>query len=86
MNRILFFVLIFFTNITYTQEIDSKVIVNSDQINQTNKTVFLNLEKAITTFINSKSWSDNNFLIHEKIDLNILITVLSYSNNKIFSY
>ena len=82
MNRVLFFVLILFINITYTQEIDSKVIVNSDQINQTNKTVFLNLEKAITTFINSKSWSDNNFLIHEKIDLNILITVLSYSNNK----
>ena len=82
MNRILFFVLILFINITYTQEIDSKVIVNSDQINQTNKAIFLNLEKSITTFINSKSWSDNNYLIHEKIDLNILITVLSYSNNK----
>ena len=82
MNRILFFVLILFINITYTQEIDSKVIVNSDQINQTSKAIFLNLEKSITTFINSKSWSDNNFLIHEKIDLNILITVLSYSNNK----
>ena len=82
MNRILFFVLILFINITYTQEIDSKVIVNSDQINQTSKAIFLNLEKSITTFINSKSWSDNNYLIHEKIDLNILITVLSYSNNK----
>ena len=82
MNRVLFFVLILFINITYTQEIDSKVIVNSDQINQTNKAIFLNLEKSITTFINSKSWSDNNYLIHEKIDLNILITVLSYSNNK----
>ncbi|MBT6448505.1 MAG: DUF4835 family protein, partial [Flavobacteriaceae bacterium] len=58
MNRILFFVLILFINITYTQEIDSKVIVNSDQINQTNKAIFLNLEKSITTFINSKSWSD----------------------------
>ena len=81
-NRILLFVLILFINITYTQEIDSKVIVNSDQINQTNKAIFLNLEKSITTFINSKSWSDNNYLIHEKIDLNILITVLSYSNNK----
>ena len=81
-NRKLFFVFILLTNLSYTQEIDSKVIVNSDQINQTNKAVFSNLEKSITTFINSKSWSDNNFLIHEKIDLNILITVLSYSNNK----
>jgi len=52
MNRILFFVLILFINITYTQEIDSKVIVNSDQINQTSKAIFLNLEKSITTFIN----------------------------------
>ena len=81
-SRIIFFVFIFFININYTQEINSKVIVNSDQINQTNKSIFSNLEKSIITFINSKSWSSNNLLNHEKIDLNILITILSYSNNK----
>ena len=82
MNKINFFLFFFLVQINYSQDIDCNVIVNSDQINQTNKSIFSNLEKSITTFINSNSWSENIFLNHEKIDLNLLITVTSYSNNK----
>ena len=82
MNKINFFLFFFSVQINYSQDIDCNVIVNSDQINQTNKSIFSNLEKSITTFINSNSWSENIFLNHEKIDLNLLITVTSYSNNK----
>ena len=39
---------------------------NFNMINQTNKSIFSNLEKSITTFINSNSWSDKSFLNHEK--------------------
>ena len=82
MNKINFFLFFFLVQFNYSQDIDCNVIVNSDQINQTNKSIFSNLEKTITTFINSNSWSENIFLNHEKIDLNLLITVTSYSNNK----
>tara|TARA_B100000768_G_scaffold182014_1_gene208424 strand:- start:1789 stop:2682 length:894 start_codon:yes stop_codon:yes gene_type:complete len=82
MNKITFFLFFFLIQFNYSQDIDCNVIVNSDQINQTNKSIFSNLEKSITTFINSNSWSENIFLNHEKIDLNLLITVTSYSNNK----
>ena len=82
MNKINFFLFFFLVQFNYSQDIDCNVIVNSDQINQTNKSIFSNLEKSITTFINSNSWSENIFLNHEKIDLNLLITVTSYSNNK----
>tara|TARA_B110000438_G_scaffold39778_1_gene39686 strand:- start:4138 stop:5031 length:894 start_codon:yes stop_codon:yes gene_type:complete len=82
MNKLIFFLLLIIFQINSSQEINCKVFVNSDMINQTNKSIFSNLEKSITTFINSNSWSDKSFLNHEKIDLNLLITVNSYSNNK----
>ena len=82
MNKLISFLLLIIFQINSSQEINCKVFVNSDMINQTNKSIFSNLEKSITTFINSNSWSDKSFLNHEKIDLNLLITVNSYSNNK----
>ena len=43
--------------------------------------MFSDLEKSISTFINSTSWSNNSLLNHEKIDVNLLITINSYSDN-----
>ncbi|MGY8945452.1 MAG: type IX secretion system protein PorD [Flavobacteriales bacterium] len=77
----LFFILLV-TNLNFSQEIDGKIIVNSDFINQTNKSVFNNLEKSISNFINLNSWAENKMLDFEKIDLNLLITITSYSDNK----
>jgi len=82
MKKLTIFLLIFTFQINFCQEIYCKVLVNSDKINQTNKSIFSNLEKSITTFINTNSWSNKSFLNHEKIDLNLLVTINSYSNNK----
>jgi hypothetical protein len=71
----------FFTNLIFSQEIEGEVIVNSNLINQTNKSVFDNLEKSISTFINTSSWTNNKILAYEKIDLSLLITVTNYSDN-----
>ena len=71
----------FFTNLIFSQEIEGEVIVNSNLINQTNKSVFDNLEKSISTFINTSSWTNNKILDYEKIDLSLLITVTNYSDN-----
>ena len=71
----------FFTNLIFSQEIDGKVIVNSNLINQTNKSVFSNLEKSISTLINSYSWTNDKILDYEKIDLSLLITITNYSDN-----
>jgi len=56
-------------------------MVNSNQISQTNKSVFTNLEKSIASLINSRSWSANNLSKIERLNLNVLINVISYSNN-----
>tara|TARA_B100001094_G_scaffold98310_1_gene94497 strand:+ start:23438 stop:24331 length:894 start_codon:yes stop_codon:yes gene_type:complete len=81
MNKLLYIILIFIFQINYSQDVDCKVLVNSNKINQTNKSMFSNLEKSISTFINSTSWSNNSLSNHEKIDVNLLITINSYSNN-----
>ena len=77
----IFFLLFFLFQNNFSQEINCKVIVNSNQINQTNKSIFSNFEKSASSFINSNKWSNNNFSSHEKINLNVLITIVSYSNN-----
>ena len=82
MNKSLYIILIFIFQINYSQDVDCTVLVNSNKINQTNKSMFSNLEKSISTFINSTSWSNNSLSNHEKIDVNLLITINSYSNNK----
>ena len=73
---------IFFSlNFSYTQEINAKIIVNSESINQTNSSVFKNLEISLSNFINNSSWSNVNYSKFEKVDLNVLLSITSYSNN-----
>ena len=82
MKYIKFFIIFLISNLNYSQDIDCKIIINSELINQTNKSVFTSLEKSISNFINLNSWTENDLSDFEKIDLNLLITVTNYSNNK----
>ena len=71
-----------FLNFVRSQDIFANVIVNSELVRQTNKSVFINLEKEITNFVNNNSWSGNYYSNNEKLKVNILINVLSLNNNK----
>ena len=71
-----------YLNFVRSQDIFANVIVNSDLVRQTNKSVFINLEKEITNFVNNNSWSGNYYSNNEKLKVNILINVLSLNNNK----
>ncbi len=82
MKRTCLILIIFFsTYFSYSQEINAKIIVNSESINQTNSSVFKNLEISLLNFINNSSWSNFNYSEFEKVNLNILFSVTSYSNN-----
>ena len=82
MKHIKIFIILLIFNLNYSQDIDGNIIINSDLINQTNKSVFNSLEKSISNFVNLNSWTENDLSDFEKIDLNLLITVTNYSNNK----
>ena len=68
-------------NFLFSQEINGNIIINSESVNQTNNSVFINLENSISNFINNSVWSNENYSELEKINLNILFSIISYSNN-----
>ncbi|MFI2743451.1 DUF4835 family protein [Zhouia sp. PK063] len=64
------------------QELNCKVTVNSDLINQTNQQIFTGLEKALNQFVNQTKWTNKKFAENERINCNMLITVTSYESDR----
>ena len=80
-NLSLILITILSFNFSFSQEINGNIIINSESVNQTNNSVFINLENSISNFINNSVWSNENYSELEKINLNILFSIISYSNN-----
>ena len=64
-----------------SQQLNCEVIVNSGFINQTEKEIFINLERNIESFLNTNDWDNQSLKNFEKIDCTLIITVLSYSDS-----
>ena len=60
-------------NIAAAQELNAKVTINSSQIANVNKSTFQSLQTALTTFLNTRKWTADKFLINERIDCNFLL-------------
>ena len=60
-------------NIAAAQELNAKVTINSSQIGNVNKSTFQSLQTALTTFLNTRKWTADKFLINERIDCNFLL-------------
>ncbi len=80
----LFFCL-FFVSLSFgltAQELESQVVVNADLVDQTNRQIFETLEQSLNEFINSRSWTQRDFLPQERIKCSFVLTLTSYSNNR----
>ena len=60
------------------QELNCKVRINRSAVQGTNSSVFEALEKAITDFMNGRSWTDLQYTQDERIDCSLSITVKQY--------
>ena len=68
------------------QELNARVTVNSSRINNTvNKNTFLTLQKALTSFLNNRKWTTDNFISVEKIDCNFLLNLQSTGDANVYS-
>lgn len=69
--------LIILANTVTAQELNCTVKVMADGIQGQgqDKEVFRNMQQAITEFMNSRKWTDDQFAPQEKINCNILINV-----------
>lgn len=59
----------------FSQELKCNVTMNSDLIQGTNKSVFSNLQKSISEFVNNRKWSELAFANTERIDCSMNIIV-----------
>ncbi|MEO0901035.1 MAG: DUF4835 family protein [Bacteroidota bacterium] len=83
MRKLLFF-FSFLTAIVFStaQELNCEVVVNSDQVNQTNQQIFRTLERSLNDFVNKNKWTNRVFRENERINARMFITVTQYESDR----
>ena len=79
--KYLIFSAILLSNLNFSQELNCKVTVNYSLVNQTESSVFNELEKNINVFLNENKWTNDSYLEFEKINCSFLITIIDYSDS-----
>lgn len=67
--------------VVQAQELNTRISINSDKIQGTNKQVFTTLENALMEFVNNKKWTDATFATNERIDCTMTIIVNEQADN-----
>ena len=67
---------------TDAQELNAQFVVNADLVNQTNQQIFETLERSLNEFINSQTWSNQDFYPQEKITCSFVLNLSSYNASK----
>lgn len=77
-KRVIIFLslLVFFIR-SYSQELNCKVVVNSDRVQTTEKGIFHDMEVAFSQFMNNTRWTNDAFSQVERIACNLNITIES---------
>jgi len=70
------FLFLFFSS-AHGQELNCKVVVNSDRVQTTERNVFRDMETSFTQFMNDTKWTNDQFSVEERINSNVLITIES---------
>ena len=74
-NWIVFLSVFLFSTVLKSQELNCKVVINSEKIIDVNKSVFNTLQKSITDFVNNRKWSEMTFANSERIECTFSITI-----------
>ena len=80
--RIILFLLVLCTQVR-AQELEAKVNVNHQKINQSSTAVFDDLQQQLTEFINTRQWTNMQFRKNERIrcTFNIIVNKYNESDN-----
>jgi hypothetical protein len=72
--------------ITKGQELNARITINSSRVGNTvNKSTFQTLQNALTTFLNSRKWTTDEFQPNEKIDCNFLLNLQPGSDANVYT-
>ena len=68
------------------QEINARISVISNRVgNNVNQNVFRTLQTALHNFVNNRKWTNDNFLVNEKIECNFLLNLESTSDINVYN-
>lgn len=78
------FLLILGFDRAFSQELNARVSINHQQIQGTNTAIFENLQKALTSFLNDRQWTNLQFTPTERIEctFNIILNKYNESENR----
>ena len=64
------------------QELETQVVVNADLVDQTNRQIFETLERSLNEFLNSRTWTNREYLPQERLKCSFVLTLTAYSDNR----
>ncbi len=64
--------------VVYSQELQVKITLNTQQVERTDKSIFENLQQTLEQWMNDRQWTDLQFQKHERIVCNFNLTVTKY--------
>ncbi|MBS1650737.1 MAG: DUF4835 family protein [Bacteroidetes bacterium] len=76
MKHIIFILLFFYSSTNVAQELNCKIVINTDQLQGSVQTqIFTQLKQSATEFLNNTKWTKDVFTQQEKIDCQIQIII-----------
>jgi hypothetical protein len=68
--------------LTYGQDLQCNIQIRTDRIQATNKEIFVDLQNAISQFMNQRNWISNKVQPQEKINCNFVINITEFNIDK----
>ena len=65
----------------HSQELNCTIKINSDQIQGSNKSAFVTLQKSLNEFVNNRKWTELTFANSERIECSMTIIAKQYEND-----
>jgi hypothetical protein len=76
MRNLLLIIFIFCVSGAIAQELNCTVTINANQIATSDRGIFKDMKAGIEQFMNSRKWTGDNYKSYEKINCNLLITIM----------
>jgi len=74
MHRIIA-LLVFPSVALFGQELNFKVVVNAEQVQTTDRAIFVDMERAFANFLNTRKWTNDSFKNYEKINGTLFLNI-----------
>ena len=61
--------------IVSAQELNCRVVVNADQVQTTERSIFQEMEVVFAEFMNNRRWTEDQYEQEERINCNLILTI-----------